>query len=367
MPNRIKKDTIMKEQKINILEDLDQTLEKDEMVQYGEQNDMVIKKSNCTVAIIGSFQKYYTNICALIEEFATLGITTTSPYNSHIIEKRNKVGESGFVVFAADDNSLSDAEIQMDTLKKILKADAVYVYNPEGYVGRTTCYEIGVVISKRRPLYFYAPPADVPIPISERQVVDPHKLAKIIRQNKTGLFVPKNLSEKGIITYRNIFGYQKHYLLLCGSMKFYDLMKRIKNQMERNGIDTTIPADENFDINELNDEEINRFKRHVSNNYLRKIRDKNTYAILVVNEEKNGIPNYIGANTLVEIGMAFTWGKKIFIYNQLYEPLLDEMKAWGCEPLNGNTSAIYDYFSKYGIVSDNGNEQLDMFSDIDLL
>lgn len=124
----------------------------------------------------------------------------------------------------------------MDTLKKILKADAVYVYNPEGYVGRTTCYEIGVVISKRRPLYFYAPPADVPIPISERQVVDPHKLAKIIRQNKTGLFVPKNLSEKGIITYRNIFGYQKHYLLLCGSMKFYDLMKRIKNQMERNGI-----------------------------------------------------------------------------------------------------------------------------------
>ena len=316
-----------------------------------------------TIAIIGSFQKYYDEICNLIQEYSSQGITITSPYKSIIVDTRNKVGESGFVVFAADDKTLSDAEIQMDTLKKILNSDAVYVYNPEGYVGRTTCYEIGVIISKRVPLYFLAKPQDVPIPISDRQIVDPHSLAEIVKLHRTSLYMPNNLSKKGISTYSNVFGYHKHCLLLCGSMKFYDLMIAIKHQMEREGIDTIIPADEDFDM-DLNEEEMNRFKRQVSSNYLRKIRDKNTYAILVVNEEKNGIPNYIGANTLVEIGMAFTWGKKIFIYNQLYEPLIDELQAWECEALDGDMSAIHHYFSNYGIGKYAGYEQISFFDNI---
>lgn len=42
----------------------------------------------------------------------------------------------------------------MITLDKIIRADMVYVYNPNGYVGKTTCYEIGFCFSKKS-LYIF--------------------------------------------------------------------------------------------------------------------------------------------------------------------------------------------------------------------
>jgi len=40
-------------------------------------------------------------------------------------------------------------------------------------------------------------------------------------------------------------------------------------------------------------------------------------AILVTNWEKRGQPNYIGANGFLEMGYAFTDGKKIYVLNEL--------------------------------------------------
>ena len=40
-------------------------------------------------------------------------------------------------------------------------------------------------------------------------------------------------------------------------------------------------------------------------------------AILVLNFEKNGIPNYIGGATFLEVYMMWEMGKKIFFYNSL--------------------------------------------------
>ncbi|MBT4277839.1 hypothetical protein HOD96_03795 [Candidatus Falkowbacteria bacterium] len=47
-------------------------------------------------------------------------------------------------------------------------------------------------------------------------------------------------------------------------------------------------------------------------------------AVLVVNLDKNGQKNYIGGNTLIEIGFAYVNDKKIFMYNDL--PLKEECK-----------------------------------------
>jgi len=38
-------------------------------------------------------------------------------------------------------------------------------------------------------------------------------------------------------------------------------------------------------------------------------------AILVLNYEKNGVADYVGANTLMEMGLAFYLKKKIFLLN----------------------------------------------------
>lgn len=40
-------------------------------------------------------------------------------------------------------------------------------------------------------------------------------------------------------------------------------------------------------------------------------------AVLVLNFERHGIPNYIGGNTLMEIGFAHVLNQKIFLYNPI--------------------------------------------------
>lgn len=54
-------------------------------------------------------------------------------------------------------------------------------------------------------------------------------------------------------------------------------------------------------------------------------------AVLVMNFDKHGIANYIGGNTLMEIGFAHVLNQKIFLYNpvpdiQFYKSEIEAMK-----------------------------------------
>ena len=54
-------------------------------------------------------------------------------------------------------------------------------------------------------------------------------------------------------------------------------------------------------------------------------------AVFVLNLDKNGIPNYIGGNTFLEIGFAYVLGQKIFLFNPipdipLYKTEIEAMK-----------------------------------------
>ena len=48
-------------------------------------------------------------------------------------------------------------------------------------------------------------------------------------------------------------------------------------------------------------------------------------AVLVLNFDKNNIKNYIGANTLMEIGFAHVLNQKIFLWNPI--PEMDYCKS----------------------------------------
>ncbi|MCL5782195.1 MAG: hypothetical protein M1459_02460 [Patescibacteria group bacterium] len=52
-------------------------------------------------------------------------------------------------------------------------------------------------------------------------------------------------------------------------------------------------------------------------------------AILIVNNEKHGVKNYIGGNVLMEMGMAYVNNKKIFFLTEMptEAPYLDEIHA----------------------------------------
>src|SRR4051794_5310793 len=113
-----------------------------------------------SIAIIGSFRQHYKEVLDAWEVFTRAGIEVTSPKGTSILE-----GGIPFVRFESDEGRLSDEEVQLIALHRILRASVVYTVAPNGYVGRTTCYEIGRIIQARKPIYFSERPVDLPISI----------------------------------------------------------------------------------------------------------------------------------------------------------------------------------------------------------
>ncbi len=81
-------------------------------------------------------------------------------------------------------------------------------------------------------------------------------------------------------------------------------------------------------------------KTYLMKNHFNKIASSD--AILVVNDEKRGIKGYIGANVLMEMGLAFHLKKPIFVLNGISTdvPAYEEMKGMNCRMINQDLSRI---------------------------
>jgi len=95
-----------------------------------------------------------------------------------------------------------------------------------------------------------------------------------------------------------------------------------------------------------NDEEKEAIKIYQKNN-MDAIREfwnmmQGADAVLVVNLDKNGIQNYIGGNTLMEIGFAHVLNQKIFLYNPIPEISYYKTEIEAVRPIiiNGDLSKI---------------------------
>ncbi|GAB1511728.1 hypothetical protein JCM33774_37700 [Actinophytocola sp. KF-1] len=95
-------------------------------------------KMGRTVAIIGSFRQHYPDVLVAWLEFRDAGWEVTSPLGSQVIEEGIP-----FVRFRTDEPAWDDPTVQTAALHRILRACLTYVVAPGGYVGRTTCYELG--------------------------------------------------------------------------------------------------------------------------------------------------------------------------------------------------------------------------------
>lgn len=128
-----------------------------------------------SVSIIGSFRQHYPLVARAARELAALGITVRSPKICRIINPG-----SDYARFETDPPQAPDQLIQAVTLAKILSSDLVYVVAPGGYVGRTTCYELGCIHERGIPVYYSAMPKDLPIEISGESVLCVHDLGRKI-------------------------------------------------------------------------------------------------------------------------------------------------------------------------------------------
>lgn len=109
---------------------------------------------------------------------------------------------------------------------------------------------------------------------------------------------------------------------IIGSMQLTEKMLEVREQLNQLGHDAFVTELHKAFIGKT-DEEKEQMKIHQKNN-LDAIREfwnamQGADAVLVLNLDKNGIKNYIGGNTLMEIGFAHVLNQKIYLYNPIPE------------------------------------------------
>ena len=64
-------------------------------------------------------------------------------------------------------------------------------------------------------------------------------------------------------------------------------------------------------------------------------------AVLILNYSKNNVEKYVGANTFLEMGLAFHFGKKIFLLNPIPDiPCKEELLGMKPIVINNNLSLL---------------------------
>ena len=132
---------------------------------------------------------------------------------------------------------------------------------------------------------------------------------------------------------------------IIGSMQYTEKMLGARDELIKLGHDAFMTNLASPFIGKT-DEEKEKIKIHQKNN-LDAIREfwklmQGADAVLVMNLDKHGIENYIGGNTLMEIGFAHVLNQKIFLYNPIPEIPYYKSEIEAVKPIiiNKNLSKI---------------------------
>ena len=130
-------------------------------------------------------------------------------------------------------------------------------------------------------------------------------------------------------------------IAICGSMSVAKKMLDIKKELEDKRHIVVTPkniekyADGSIDV----ENKWEKIELDVIKAYFEEI--KNSDAILIINEDKNDIKNYVGGNGLIEMAFAHVLNKKIFLLNPVPKMnYSDEIEAMTQVILNGDLSLI---------------------------
>lgn len=137
-------------------------------------------------------------------------------------------------------------------------------------------------------------------------------------------------------------------ICICASLKVHNEIIRIKHELEKLGHQIILPKTTNLIYqNKLSFNDLDQHKlKHGSVNVVKHFDNiKKADAILVVNPTKNKIKNYIGGNTLMEIGFAYYLKKKIYLLNPIPKiSYFEEIRDTNPIILNGDLAKIKAWF-----------------------
>lgn len=122
-------------------------------------------------------------------------------------------------------------------------------------------------------------------------------------------------------------------IVLSGSKKFIPKFFELENIIKDMGAEVVVPREFIVDMT----------KKDGSLLHFSEIDKDDVDAVLIVNESKNGLENYIGANGFAELAFGFYKGRKIFLLNDIYKPYEEELVGWEVTPLKGDLSKLKEF------------------------
>lgn len=144
-------------------------------------------------------------------------------------------------------------------------------------------------------------------------------------------------------------------ITICGSIAFYDEMLAVKSELVAMGHEVLTPPKEirTADGREMSVKEYYEIRKKDGDleDWVWDSKEKAIRAhfdkiergdvVLILNYDKSGVANYIGANTFLEIGVAFFLRKKIFLLNPIPEiPSREEILGMKPIVINGDLNKI---------------------------
>ncbi|MEJ0073653.1 MAG: hypothetical protein WDN27_06330 [Candidatus Saccharibacteria bacterium] len=142
-------------------------------------------------------------------------------------------------------------------------------------------------------------------------------------------------------------------ITVCSSFSFYEHVAQLADQLTALGHEALIPetakamkAAGNFTRDPLRNKDgtadIGQKTKAIREHF---DEIERADAILVVNDEKSGRPNYIGPNVLMEMAVAFALRKPIYLLNDIpaESPLLDEIKGLQPIALHGDLNLLQSF------------------------
>lgn len=137
------------------------------------------QKFRCVIH--GSFRKHFKEIKRVYEIFTQAGIEVVAPEISEITMVKD-----GFVYLASnnqhDDPRLVEL-LYLRNLKRLGAGGFSYFVDPDGYIGKSTSYELGIAQLSNVRCFFMKPPVDHPVYLHRNSVWSPELFAQYVAEH----------------------------------------------------------------------------------------------------------------------------------------------------------------------------------------
>jgi len=132
---------------------------------------------------------------------------------------------------------------------------------------------------------------------------------------------------------------------IIGSMQFTEQMIEVRDKLKQLGHEAFVTDLHEPFVGKTDEEkEVIKLDQKFNLDAIRRFWEmmQGADAVLVINLDKNGIRNYVGGNTLMEIGFAHVLNQKVFLWNPIPDMPYCKSEIEAVKPIiiNGDLSQI---------------------------